>query len=980
MIGNLHLKRGLPLLLLLCTGVLAQAQDAPPTINIARTGSSITVDDDFSDWDDIPVASILDVLKTQNNTGLTLDGTDDLAATYKMTYDENNLYVLVDVVDDTIWAENEAQPWHNDGIELSLLMTDDDAMRTAWSHNSQQPQPGQQKIFYNVGWDTETVAEKSSSAEGDYDDASVITRINGEEDDPTGYTVQFVLPWAAINNDNDSFDPEAAGSRFSLNVAINDNDDTAFPGNPDNDDRREHTLLWIDANMNNQGELFGYVELQGAAAMTFSDDPYFGDLNNYMLFVNPAGANGATVDDWTVMDVDDNPALTLMNGNVNPTHPTGEPFFNPDPDVFSNGQESAPGARAIAADTTFEDFEMMVDMKRPEDDQGQLYDLAVIFGYTDANTFSYANFGIHPTQATATIVRVEEGKGLRTPNDPRFTGMLPVFPNDDDYHQVMLRREDEQVALFIDGEPVMYTSEDNFDEEGSIGVGSWNDGGIYDNITVTALDGDYESKMSFIVSSDMGMLTFDGLTEVDASTTAGNLMAALTLSEGATAMIQDTDDNDLADDATVTDDAKIVVTAEAGNTKTYAITTGAGTVNDSLKIDAVFAPATINEDSTEISILQGSDVAFLLDRVRAPEGATEQVVDADGAVVADQSTELTEEMEYQLVGEDGATRNYAINLLAPDYPTANIATYDDIVMDGLYEEWSSVEPRFEINGISKNENLADTMPSADDISGYYKVTYDDTYLYLYFNITDDEISTSAEDAFRNDGLEIALVMGSSTAARSNYNLFFNQANQPGNQKFIYTFGADWTRTFENSNLAPFNKSSTLFAGAVVEGFEKTNAPGYEVEMQIPWSGLNKNDTETSDEAVTPELGESFSINVSINDNDGGEDRQSVLYWASPQLNNRATDFGIFTFAEEPSSVRATLANFQLDVFPNPVNDRLQVVTDQNIERISVFNINGQLLRQTTRKTVDVSDLEGGAYLLRILTDDNRLKVARFIKQ
>jgi hypothetical protein len=787
---------------------------------------------------------------------------------------------------------------------------------------------------------------------------------------------ELALPWAGLTHGTD-FEP-TAGARFSMNMAVNDNDGEPHTSNSDQDNHREHIRFWATNNTNRQGEEFGYVVLGegGGAGAMFSDIPYFGNSENYSYFVNPGEDPPASEEDWTVMDVNDDPALVLTNGNVNPTHPSGNGYFNPGPG-FNNGQASAPGARAVAVDTSFTDFEMTVDMKRPEDQASDFYDLAVLFGYVDTVNFHYANFGIHPTQATATIVDIDAGEGLRTPADPRFTNILPVFPKDDDYHSVLLRREGEQVALFIDGAPVMYTSDEDFSTEGSVGVGSWNDNGIFDNIDVVALDGEYMSKMSFIVSSTTGAVTFDSLKNIPSDLNAGAILEALTLSEGATAVVQDGDEEELEDDMMPGAGAVIVVTAEAGNTKAYGLSFGEAM--DDNRIEAVFAPVSINEDSTELFTLQGTDVALLLDKVRAPAMATEQVVAADSTVITDMATILTEEMQYQIIGESGAARNYPINLEAPTYPLANIAEADtNVIIDEFFTEWEAIEQQFDIDGTSNNPNLSDTMPTANDISGYFKTAWDDTYLYLYFNITDDELNTTAEQAFQNDGIEIALLMSSSIEGRSAYNLFFNEANQPGNQKFVYTYNADWSTTFNNSALDPFNKSATLFDGAVIATFPKDDGTGYEVEMQIPWSGLNQNDTEVSEEAVTPALGEQFSINVAINDNDG-TGRESVKYWAHPQMNRDGNEFGIFTIGET-TSTRNKLASFDLDVFPNPVSDQLEIRTDKQIERVTVVSVTGQVLLDGNQPSVDVSALRTGTYLLRIRTTDDLVRVARFIKQ
>jgi hypothetical protein len=973
-------KQGLTLLLLLYMGSLAVAQDSPPEITIAMEGQSITIgDDDMSDWDAIDAGDELELLKAHQNQDISVTGEDDIAATFKSTYDAQFLYLMVDVTDDIIWVENDLA-FQNDGIELTILTTDNSDLRASWSHNAATAQPGQQKFLFNVTDESvQRLIDRGNSADGDYTGAMSHVMYKMDGDNTVGYRFEVALPWTGLAHGTD-FMP-TAGTRFSMNLAVNDNDDEPHATDPTRNDHREHILYWSNDNTNRNGEQFGFVVLgeseNGGTSADFSNISYFGNSDNYDFFVNPEGTQGATLADWTVIDVMGDAALSLTNGNINPVHPTGTPYFNPDATLYTDGQFSAPGARAIVADTSFTDFEMTVDIMRPEDQISNFYDVAVFFGYEDKDNFGYTSFGIHPDQPTSTIVKVEEGEGLRSEPDPRFSGVLPTLPKDDEYHSVLLRREGNQVALFIDGTPVMFTSDDDFTGEGSVGVGSWNDNGIYDNLNVVALEGDYSSKMSFITASDVATVTFDSLTGISPGLTGSELLEGITLSAGASAQVQDASGTAVGDDIVVVMGSNIVVTSEAGNTKTYGLSFGPAAASN--RIEAVFSPVALNDDSTAISTLEGTDVALLLDRIRHPAGAIEQVVDADGNVITDGSTLVTEEMEYQIVGEDGVANNYPITILAPTYPTANIARATDIVMDGLFTEWPGIEQQFDIDGTSKNANLADTMPTAEDISGYYKAAWDEKYLYLYFNVTDDVLNASAAQSFRNDGIEIALLMPSSIEGRSQYNLFFDQANQPGNQKLVYTYGADWNKTLDNSNLGPFNKSGPLFAGAIVEGFAKDDGTGYEVEMQLPWSALNRNDNEVSDEAITPAVGESFSINVSINDNDGGDERQSVKYWASPQLNRDGTDFGIFTLAET-TSTRPSLGNFALSIFPNPSSDQLNIQTDKTLARVTVMSMTGQTLFETTEQQVDISNLKTGAYLLRIQTTDHLIGVARFIKK
>ena len=73
------------------------------------------------------------------------------------------------------------------------------------------------------------------------------------------------------------------------------------------------------------------------------------------------------------------------------------------------------------------------------------------------------------------------------------------------------------------------------------------------------------------------------------------------------------------------------------------------------------------------------------------------------------------------------------------------------------------------------------------------------------------------------------------------------------------------------------------------------------------------------------------------------------------------------------------------IYPNPVNDRLYIKAEVEIEEVVVYDIYGrQQVNKTTRQqdnemTVDVSELNSGIYFVRIKTVDE-VVTKRFIKQ
>ena len=96
----------------------------------------------------------------------------------------------------------------------------------------------------------------------------------------------------------------------------------------------------------------------------------------------------------------------------------------------------------------------------------------------------------------------------------------------------------------------------------------------------------------------------------------------------------------------------------------------------------------------------------------------------------------------------------------------------------------------------------------------------------------------------------------------------------------------------------------------------------------------------------------------------------------------AVPFVKFAFVEGDAIEEMTTSSF--NVYPNPVNDRLYIETEEEVEEVVVFDIFGR--RQVTEipslqgdVTVDVVDLNSGVYFVKVVTENGEM-VKRFIKQ
>ena len=90
------------------------------------------------------------------------------------------------------------------------------------------------------------------------------------------------------------------------------------------------------------------------------------------------------------------------------------------------------------------------------------------------------------------------------------------------------------------------------------------------------------------------------------------------------------------------------------------------------------------------------------------------------------------------------------------------------------------------------------------------------------------------------------------------------------------------------------------------------------------------------------------------------------------------DFKIYTVKEKPLSVNDK--DFEFNVYPNPVKDFFEVKSSIKLKSISVCNVLGAQLFQTNSNKVDMSGLNKGVYLVKILDDNNNSQTKRIIKK
>jgi len=174
-----------------------------------------------------------------------------------------------------------------------------------------------------------------------------------------------------------------------------------------------------------------------------------------------------------------------------------------------------------------------------------------------------------------------------------------------------------------------------------------------------------------------------------------------------------------------------------------------------------------------------------------------------------------------------------------------------VVIDGKTDGTWSESPQYKIG------NSIYLPPSNDeDLSAAYKAMYDENNLYILVDVTDENLTNDSDSEmwYLDDCVEVFI-----DADNSKSNTYDDNDAQ-------YHF--DWSR--ENPSMSQFQHGR-------VDGIEfamVTTENGYRTEIKFPWSTLG----------VKPSVGKKIGLDVHVNDDDDGGDRDSKLAWRGKEDN------------------------------------------------------------------------------------------------
>lgn len=271
-------------------------------------------------------------------------------------------------------------------------------------------------------------------------------------------------------------------------------------------------------------------------------------------------------------------------------------------------------------------------------------------------------------------------------------------------------------------------------------------------------------------------------------------------------------------------------------------------------------------------------------------------------------------------------------------------------IDGTLDEvWNTTN----ILSLDATKTITGTVSNANDLSGYAKVLWDASYVYVLAVVTDNNKQNDSQNSYDDDAVEFY------------FDINNDKATTYGDNDVQYSFG------WNDGAIVGALPSGRSTAGITYSSVSTTN--GYVIEARIPWTTLQGN----------PVIGQKLGIDFMINDDDDGTGRDRKLSWNSA-TDNAWEDASIWGTAILSDAIITGLDDLELaaiGVYPNPAHGLVHVKGLSGGFSYLVVDNSGRHLcsGKSTDGSISIDHLDVGVYGLIIHCQQGQ-KVVKLVKE
>lgn len=262
------------------------------------------------------------------------------------------------------------------------------------------------------------------------------------------------------------------------------------------------------------------------------------------------------------------------------------------------------------------------------------------------------------------------------------------------------------------------------------------------------------------------------------------------------------------------------------------------------------------------------------------------------------------------------------------------------------------------------------VPSTIDFQAYFKLLWDDNYLYFLGTIVDDYLLTSEEAAEKSikdwevDNFELYWSPGNSHK---------DDATEMIQVRLAY---ANATSDDPTSNTKNGWSPGGFTLSDFVNGALKETGDGYVIEASF--------DLNVSAEAAGLTkigAGDTVGFNVVACDNDGTDNRKNIGGPIEDFKWDQADTLLRLVLSSKGVAVK-NVSKPSFRVYPNPVKNELRISSKENIVLVELYNIEGRLVLKANKPSskLNVGVLPSGVYSLKATTASGKTYYQKVFKQ